>query len=157
MRQIANSSQSTERGIEHRNVITSYSIHYTKLYDTKVTDMLYSCYDLAAKGKDFEDAFKAIQDRYYGIISDLGIELSLQKEFDTIKACFIGKAGRDYAASRGEYLNGIILAKFLGYTFVDPAEAIFFTENGNFDSERTNTVLGERLSELENAVRNNFV
>lgn len=120
--------------------------------DTKVTDMLYSCYDLAAKGKDFEDAFKAIQDRYYGIISDLGIELSLQKEFDTIKACFIGKAGRDYAASRGEYLNGIILAKFLGYTFVDPAEAIFFTENGNFDSERTNTVLGERLFELENAV-----
>ncbi len=120
--------------------------------DTKVTDMLYSCYDIAAKGNNFDNEFKAIQERYNGIISDLGIDLSLQKEFDTIKACFIGKAGRDYAASRGEYLNGIILAKFLGYNFVDPAEAIFFTDGGVFDMERTNNVLGERLSSLENAV-----
>ena len=120
--------------------------------DTKVTDMLYSCYDLAAKGTDFEELFTAIKERYYGIIKDLGIDLSLENEFSTIKACFIGKAGRDYAASRGEYLNGIILAKYLGYNFVDPAEAIFFTENGSFDNERTNKVLGERLLKLENAV-----
>ena len=120
--------------------------------DIKITDMLYTCYDIAAKGKPFEEEFKAIQDRYNGIISDLGIELSLKNEFDTIKSCFIGKAGRDYAASRGEYLNGIILAKFLNYNFVDPAEYIFFTESGIFDNERTNKVLGEKLSSLENAV-----
>jgi len=120
--------------------------------DTKVTDMLYSCYDLATKGKPIDDAFVAIQDRYNGIISDLGIDLSLESEFSTIKACFIGKAGRDYAASRGEYLNGIILAKYLGFSFIDPAEAIFFTENGAFDSELTNKVLGERLAEVESAV-----
>lgn len=120
--------------------------------DTKVTDMLYSCYDIAVKGNSFDEEFKAIQDRYNGIIADLGIELSLEKEFDTIKACFIGKAGRDYAASRGEYLNGIILAKYLNFNFVDPAEAIFFTESGAFDNERTNEVLGKRLSLLENAV-----
>ena len=67
--------------------------------DTKVTDMLYGCYDLAAKGKDFSSEFDAIKERYYGIINDLGLDLSLEKEFETIKACFIGKAGRDYAAS----------------------------------------------------------
>jgi len=120
--------------------------------DTKVTDMLYSCYDLAAKGKAIDDAFKAIQERYNGIISDLGIELSLENEFQTIKTCFIGKAGRDYAASRGEYLNGIILAKYLGFSFIDPAETIFFTEGGAFDMELTNKILGERLAEVENAV-----
>jgi len=120
--------------------------------DTKVTDMLYSCYDLATKGKDIEKAFEDIQDRYNGIISDLGITLSLKSEFDRIKSGFISKAGRDYAASRGEYLNGIILAKFLGYSFVDPAECIFFNENGAFNDEETNKVLGERLSSLENAV-----
>ncbi len=120
--------------------------------DIKVTDMLYSCYDLAAKGNDIDDAFKAIIDRYNGIISDLGITLSLDKEYETIKACFIGRAGRDYAASRGEYLNGIILAAFLGFNFVDPAEVIFFTDNGSFDSERTNSVLGDRLSKLDYAV-----
>lgn len=120
--------------------------------DTKVTDMLYSCYDIAAKGKDFDNEFQAIKDRYYGIISDLGLDLSLEREFEIIKNCFIGKAGRDYAASRGEYLNGIILAKFLGYNFIDSAEVIFFNDNGAFDDERTNQVLSERLSKLENAV-----
>lgn len=120
--------------------------------DIKVTDMLYACYDLAAKGGDFGDAFVAIEERYNSIISELEINLSLEKEFEKIKAGFIGKAGRDYAASRGEYLNGIILAKYLGYNFVDPAEVIFFTEGGVFDADRTNKVLGERLLKLQNAV-----
>lgn len=120
--------------------------------DTKVTDMLYACYDIAAKGLDFDKQFDAIKDRYNGIIKDLGIDLSLDREFEIIKSCFIGKAGRDYAASRGEYLNGIVLANYLGFSFVDAAEVIFFTENGSFDNERTNEALGNRLSELENAV-----
>ena len=120
--------------------------------DTKVTDMLYGCYDLAAKGKDFSSEFDAIKERYYGIINDLGLDLSLEKEFETIKACFIGKAGRDYAASRGEYLNGIVLAKYLGYNFVDAADVIYFNDQGQFDSARTNEVLPQRLATLENAV-----
>lgn len=80
--------------------------------DTKVTDMLYGCYDLAAKGKDFSSEFDAIKERYYGIINDLGLDLSLEKEFETIKACFIGKAGRDYAASRGEPKTASICGVF---------------------------------------------
>lgn len=120
--------------------------------DTKVTDMLYGCYDLAAKGKDFSSEFDAIKERYYGIINDLGLDLSLEKEFETIKACFIGKAGRDYAASRGEYLNGIVLANYLGYNFVDAADVIYFNDQGQFDSARTNEVLPQRLATLDNAV-----
>ena len=120
--------------------------------DTKVTDMLYSCYELASKGIKFDDAFKAIKDRYNQIIADLKIDLSLEDEFNTIKQCFIGKAGRDYAASRGEYLNGIILAKYLEFNFLDPANYILFNEQGTFDLEKTNVVLGEKLASLENAV-----
>ena len=71
--------------------------------DTKVTDMLYACYDLAAKGKEgFDEAFEKIKERYLSIIDELGLDLDMTKEFETVKACFIGKAGRDYAASRGE-------------------------------------------------------
>lgn len=120
--------------------------------DTKVTDMLYGCYDLAAKGKDFTAEFDAIKERYYGIINELEINLSLEDEFNTIKACFIGKAGRDYAASRGEYLNGIVLAKYLGYNFVDAADVIYFNDQGQFDGKKTNKILSERLSEMDNAV-----
>ncbi|MFT3952684.1 MAG: aspartate kinase [Oscillospiraceae bacterium] len=120
--------------------------------DTKVTDMLYRCYDLAAKGKAFEDEFSAIKARYTEIIADLNLDLSLDSQFETIKAGFIGKAGRDYAASRGEYLNGIILAAYLGYAFVDAADVIFFTESGSYDAARTLKTLGEVLSVKERAV-----
>ncbi len=120
--------------------------------DTKVTDMLYSCYDLASRGADFTAEFDAIMERYNSIIRELGIDLSLDSEFATIRQCFIGKAGRDYAASRGEYLNGIVLAKYLGYTFLDSANYIFFNDAGAFDLDRTTKVLGEKLSQLENAV-----
>ena len=67
--------------------------------DTKITDMLYSCYELAAKGGDFEPQFAAIESRYNSIIKDLGLKISLDKEFAQIKNGFIGRAGRDYAAS----------------------------------------------------------
>lgn len=120
--------------------------------DVKVTDMLYGCYEKASKGENFDEAFDAIRTRYNQIITDLKIELSLEEEFAAIRQHFMGKAGRDYAASRGEYLNGIILAKFLGFAFLDPAEAIFFNEQGVFDMERTNRVLGKRLSGMVNAV-----
>ncbi len=120
--------------------------------DIKVTDMLYACYDSAVKGADFSEQFKAIMDRYNSIISDLGLDFSLDKDFEIIRACFIGRAGRDYAASRGEYLNGKILAKYLGFTFVDAAEVIFFNDNGTLDSDKTNRVLSEKLSYIEKAV-----
>ena len=120
--------------------------------DTKVTDMLYNCYDLAVKGKDFSKEFEKIKERYNSIISELGLELSLDEEFDVVKACFIGKAGRDYAASRGEYLNGIVLANYLGFSFIDAADVIFFNDAGQFDPKKTRKVLSERLESLENAV-----
>ena len=120
--------------------------------DTKVTDMLYGCYDLAVKGMDFSKEFEAIKERYNGIISELGLKLSLDNEFDIIKACFIGKAGRDYAASRGEFLNGMVLAEYLGYTFIDAADVIYFDDRGQFDSKRTNKAMTEKLEGLDNAV-----
>lgn len=120
--------------------------------DTKVTDMLYSCYDAASKGEDITNHFGEIEARYNGIISELGLDFSLADEFEAIKNAFIHKAGRDFAASRGEYLNGLILAEYLGFDFIDAAEVIFFNDNGLFDSERTNAVLASELKKHEYAV-----
>ncbi len=120
--------------------------------DTKVTDMLYACYEMAARGEDISAPFSEIEARYNGIISELGLDFSLERDFDLIKNAFIHKAGRDFAASRGEYLNGKILAEYLGFDFIDAAEVIFFNDNGQFDSERTNTVLSAELKKHEYAV-----
>lgn len=74
------------------------------------------------------------------------MNLNLDYEFKTIEENFIAKKGSDYAASRGEYLNGIIMSHYLGYEFIDAAEVIFFDENGTFLSEKTNEELSERLA-----------
>ena len=120
--------------------------------DIKVTDMLYGCYALAEAGKDFTKELKAIKTRYEEIIKGLGLKLSLDEEFKTVEKNFKEKAGSDYAASRGEYLNGIIMADYLGYNFIDSAEVIFFDKEGNFDAEKTHKVLSERLAKENRAV-----
>jgi aspartate kinase len=120
--------------------------------DTKVTDMLYACYDLASRGEKIEEAFNNIKSRYNEIIEGLNLSLSLDEAFDTIRRMLLSGAGRDYAASRGEYLNGIILAGYLGFEFIDAAEIVTFNEDGTFDAERTNKVMKARLAKSAYAV-----
>ena len=120
--------------------------------DVKVTDMLYKCYDAAVREKNFTKQLEEIQQRYQGIIDGLGLDLSLDKEFEIIRQNFGQKAGREYAASRGEYLNGIIMAHYLGFEFIDAAEVIAFDENGSLLVDQTNDLLSERLSHTEKAV-----
>lgn len=120
--------------------------------DTKVTDLLYACYDRAAQGKEFGGIFQEIKERYYEIIRGLDLKLSLEEEFAQIEADFRAQAGTDYAASRGEFLNGKIMAAYLGYEFVDAASVIRFDKNSNFDGEKTDRLLGKRLSKCERAV-----
>ncbi len=120
--------------------------------DTKVTDMLYNCYNLAACEKEFTNLLDEIHARYQEIIKGLGLTLSLDKEFEVIQENFEKKIGRDYAASRGEYLNGIIMAAYLNFTFIDAAEVIRFDEDGNLDSEKTNDLLSLRLEGEKYAV-----
>ena len=120
--------------------------------DTKVTDMLYTCYNAAIREKKFTTLLDEIKARYNEIIEGLGLELSLDAEFDVIRENFGKKVGRDYAASRGEYLNGIIMANYLGYEFIDAAEVILFDEAGRFDDEKTNAVLSKRLEKVACAV-----
>lgn len=120
--------------------------------DIKVTDMLYGCYALADADQDFGAELQAIKARYQEIIDGLELSLSLEEEFAVIERMFLDKAGSNYAASRGEYLNGIIMAQYLGYEFVDAAQVIFFDEEGNFDADKTNEVLSARLTGCEAAV-----
>jgi len=120
--------------------------------DVKVTDMLYRCYHAAERGKDFSEKLKEIQKRYQEIIDGLGLKLSLKDEFTVINENFKKKVGEDYAASRGEYLNGIILAEYIGYEFIDAAEVVHFTAAGSLDAGKTSAALSERLSGAEHAV-----
>ncbi|MBQ7665946.1 MAG: aspartate kinase, partial [Synergistaceae bacterium] len=111
--------------------------------DIKVTDLLYECYELAVSGKNFYEPFLAVKDRYNEIIQGLNLNLSLSESFDAIENKLIHEPERDYTASRGEYLNGLIMSAYLGYEFIDACDVIFFDESGNFDSDRTNQILSQ--------------
>lgn len=120
--------------------------------DIKVTDMLYRCNNLAMENRDINEAFGNIVNRYNGIISDLGMDLSLDEQFEEIKRNIKNKAGNEYAASRGEYLNGIIIAAYLGFEFIDAAEVIEFDSEGGFRLDKTITKLRNRIRNVEAAV-----
>ena len=101
--------------------------------DIKVTDLFYQCNRLAASGSDFAEAFDTIRARYHGIAQELGLTVDLDGYLDEVSRNIQLGAGADYAASRGEYLNGILLADYLGWDFIDPQQgtvmAKFASEN----------------------------
>ena len=123
--------------------------------DVKVTDMLYTCYQMIREKKSTQevDAYYAkITERYNSIIRDLGLDFDLSGEYEYIKNAMLHRPGRDFVASRGEYLSGLILAKYLGFPFIDAENVIFFKENGSFDQEKTDRVLSAELAQYRHAV-----
>ncbi len=120
--------------------------------DTKVTDMLYQCYEKVRNREDITAIFDAISERYNSIIRDLKLNFDIGGELEYIKNAILHHSGRDFAASRGEYLNSLILAKYLGFSFIDAESAIFFRENGTFDEEKTDREMRALLTSYENAV-----
>ena len=119
--------------------------------DTKVTDMLLSCYDSYGT-ENFDTIFNNICDRYNGIIKDLGLDISLEEDYETIIKTISAGCKKDYVASRGEYLNGKILAKLLGFNFVDAADIIIFDNDGKFNATATDKCAGSKLKSMSNAV-----
>lgn len=120
--------------------------------DHKITDLLYLCQEHAQKGVPFGEVFELISTRYLEIVEGLGLSLDLEPILEDIREKILGGYSAEYTASRGEYLNGIILAEFLGYEFVDPADMIFFTQAGAYDAQATKEAVREALSEVERAV-----
>ena len=123
--------------------------------DIKVTDMLYEFHRLVRERAPIEETdayFDRICERYYTIIDELGLDFDISHEMLYIKNAIMGRAGRDYAASRGEYLSGLILAKYLGYDFIDAENVIYFTDTGAFDADRTQEIMSAELAQHERAV-----
>lgn len=120
--------------------------------DRKITDLLYLCHTHVQQDVPFDEVYALIEERFLDIVHDLGLDLDLRPQLSNVKKQIAGGATADYTASRGEYLNGIIMAKLLGYEFVDPAEIIFFDDNGRLDADRTQEETSRRLGRQRHAV-----
>lgn len=121
--------------------------------DTKVTDMLIHIYETAAKGADFSAEFDEVKSRYNDIITGLGLSgFSLDDDFAEIEGQLKSDPQRDYTASRGEYLNGKVLAEYLQIPFIDAKDVIFFNEEGDLNRYKTEKRMAQALTENERAV-----
>ncbi len=124
----------------------------SKFYTEKITDLLYALQDAVQGKQDYTEIYQKIYDRYVGICNGCGLQLRIEEYLKEIRSNILAGAGADYAASRGEYLNGLIMADVLGYEFIDAADVILFDKRGKYDEANTEKVLGERLKKVSHAV-----
>lgn len=120
--------------------------------DFKITDLLYLCHAHVKSGISLDDVFKLISERYKSIVDDLNLNLDLTSYLNIIKTDIENGASVDYTASRGEYLNGIILANYLNIDFIDAKDVIKFNKYGTLNIEETYVALKDKLSNHERAV-----
>ncbi len=122
------------------------------VYHEKITDLLYQLESLVEQGGQYEPVYQKIYDRFTGIRNELGLSVRIEDHLEKVLSDIKAGAGSDYAASRGEYLNGLLLSDFLGYEFIDAAEVILFDKRGKYDERTTEKVLYERLQKTPRAV-----
>lgn len=124
--------------------------------DNKITDLLYLCKAHIDHNVPYDQVFQVICDRYVAIEHNLGVNVDLQKHFDEINQNLKAGASEDYIASRGEYLNALLTAAYLGYDFVDTAGLIQFDAKGRFLNGKTDDALKAELSNHKSAVLPGF-
>ncbi len=131
-------------------------------YDIKVTDLLISLTDSNEKidelrrkileNENLRDRIlEKIRERFYEIIDQLDLKISLKKEIDKAIESLRSSLKKDYNLSRGEFLNAKILAAFLDYDFVDAKDIIIFDKNG-VNLEKTYKKIQERIKEGDKVV-----
>jgi len=120
--------------------------------DTKITDLLYQIHSTASRKGSIEPLFDRLAERYRKIVADLGLDFELDSALGEVHDRIRDGAGADYAASRGEYLSGLVLAQLLDRPFVDPAEIVRFDATGCFLAEETQRAVSTRLLDEGRAV-----
>lgn len=120
--------------------------------DIKVTDLLYACYRARDDRETYETTFEKIRQRYLEIERELGVDAGMAEALETVRYEMLFQSAPDYAASRGEYLNGRIMAAYLEFTFIDAAKVIVFDEDGTFNAALTQVAVQKALADVPCAV-----
>lgn len=131
-------------------VVSAPGKRYDK--DSKITDLLYMTQAHMEHNLPYEQVFQVIKDRFLAVAVGQGIALDMEKHFDIIVDAMKKGASADYVASRGEYLNAILIASLLDFDFVDAAGIVKFDKSGRLLEEETNQAMMEELAKHEKAV-----
>ncbi len=119
--------------------------------DKKITDLLYLCHSLVQQGLNSAFAFDVIRERYMSIAD----KLDVPEMFDWLRDVQIqiaSGADSDWVASRGEYLNGRLIARFLGARFVDAEDVVVFGLDGKVRASETYARIAATVENENNIV-----
>jgi len=120
--------------------------------DNKITDLLYLCKAHLDHNAPYDQVLQVIYDRFIAMEVSLKVNVNIDAEFKEIKKQLLENPSADYLASRGEYLNAILIAAYLGYEFVDAVGLIRFDKKGKFLSDESVAAFAEELTKHERAV-----
>lgn len=120
--------------------------------DSKVTDLLYLCKAHIEHNLPYQQIFQVLCDRFMAVEVNLGVNVGLKEAFEEIRKNLEAGASADYIASRGEHLNAMLIAAYLGFDFVDSSRIVRFDEKGRFMEDLTNKEIAEELKHHERAV-----
>lgn len=124
--------------------------------DNKITDILYLCKTHIEHNLPYDQLFQVVADRFMAVQINLGIKVDLFRYFDEIRENLKQNPSADYIASRGEYLNAVLVAAFLGYDFVDTKDLIKFDAKGKLMMPETDEAIRAELAKHERAVLPGF-
>lgn len=124
--------------------------------DNKITDLLYLCKTHIDHNLPYDQIFQVVADRFMAVEVNLGVDVDLLTQLETIRENLRRNPSADYIASRGEFLNAILVAAFLGFDFVDTAPLIKFDSRGKLLMEETDEALRDELAKHERAVLPGF-
>lgn len=124
--------------------------------DNKITDLLYLCKTHIDHNLPYDQIFQVVADRFMAVEVNLGVDVDLLTQLETIRENLRRNPSADYIASRGEFLNAILVAAFLSFDFVDTAPLIKFDSRGKLLMEETDEALRDELAKHERAVLPGF-
>ena len=120
--------------------------------DHKLTDLLYLCHAHLTYGVPCDDILTAIRTRFAEIRDQLGLTYDVERDFDALRARLSKEMPVDELVSRGEYFTSRLMAEFLGYTFVDAADCVFFGFDGRVDREKTDAAIATAVKKYDHVV-----
>lgn len=101
--------------------------------DHKLTDLLYLCHAHKKYGVSCDPVFDMIASRYREICAELKLSVDIDARLSELREEIERGISKDKLVSRGEYFSALLMADFLGYDFIDSADWLRFSYDGEID------------------------
>lgn len=124
--------------------------------DHKLTDLLYLCHAHLSYGVPCDDIIHTIEQRLCQIRDELGISFDVGAEMEKLEKSMSKDMSADELVSRGEYLTSRLMADYLGFKFVDAADCVFFSFDGQIDKNKTYEAIADAYKQYGRIVLPGF-